>query len=97
MWRCKKTNCQLKNNNWYIGLSKRKFKTRISEHRDYVKSENLNEPSGEHFNKPGHSIHDFEAMVLEQVREKDPYILRARESFYIKKFDTFHKGLNQEP
>ena len=80
MWRCKKTNCQLKNNNWYIGLSKRKFKTRISEHRDYVKCENLNEPSGEHFNKQGHSIHDFEAMVLEHVREKDPYILRARES-----------------
>ena len=54
-----KKNCPLKNNNWYIGLSKRKFKTRISEHRDYVKCENLNEPSGEHFNKQGHSIHDW--------------------------------------
>ena len=45
MGRCKKTNCPLKDNNWYIGLSKRKFKTRISEHRDYVKFENINEPS----------------------------------------------------
>ena len=95
-WKCKKQNCPLYPENSYIGLSSRKFQLRFSEHLYYVKSDKLTEPSGEHFNQPGHSIHDMECIVLEAVRNKDPYVLKSREHYYIQKFDTFRRGLNQE-
>ena len=75
----------------------RKFQLRFSEHLYYVKSDKLTEPSGEHFNQPGHSIHDMECIVLEAVRNNDPYVLRAREALLIQKFDSFRMGLNKEP
>ena len=74
-----------------------KFKDRMSEHCDYPNWNVETEPSGEHFNKPGHSVADLRGQVLEKVSSKDPFILRAREAMLIKKFDTFRKGLNKEP
>ena len=62
-----------------------------------MKSDKLFEPSGDHFNLPGHSIHDMEGVVLEKVRNSDPYVLRAREALLISKFDSYRKGLNKEP
>ena len=50
LWRCKKENCARKPENFYIGMSSRKFQTRFSEHLGYIKSEKCSEPSGEHFN-----------------------------------------------
>ena len=97
MWRCKKENCTKKPENLYIGMSKRKFQTRFSEHLGYIKSEKCFEPSGEHFNLPGHTLSDIEGMVLEKVRSENPYILRAREELLIKKFDSYKFGLNKEP
>ena len=97
MWRCKKENCVEKPENFYIGLTKRKFQHRFSEHLGYVKSDKISEPSGEHFNLPGHKLSDIEGMVLEKVRNRNPYILRAREELLIKKFDSFNFGLNKEP
>ena len=96
MWRCKKENCVMKPENSYIGLTKRKFQIRFSEHLGYVKSDKCSEPSGEHFNLPGHKLSDMEGMVLEQVRNDNPYILRAREELMIQKFDSFKFGLNKE-
>ena len=31
------------------------------------------------------------------VRNPDPFVLKAREYFYIQKFDTFNNGLNKKP
>ena len=39
LWRCKKENCVQKPENFYIGLTKRKFQHRFSEHLGYIKSE----------------------------------------------------------
>ena len=58
---------------------------------------NLEEPSAEHFCKPGHKVHNLVALGIEQVRSMDPFILKAREHWLIKKFDSFRNGLNQEP
>ena len=74
----------------------RTFQQRFSEHRDYVKSENLNEPSGQHFNLPGHTVADIKGLVIEKVKSNDPFILKAREHHLIKTFDTFRNGLNKE-
>ena len=96
-WKCTKDNCSTYPKCEYIGLSSRKYQKRFYEHQYYVKSDKLTEPSGEHFSLPGHSIHDLRGLVLEQVRNPDPFVLRAREALLIQKFNTFHKGLNKEP
>ena len=97
MWKCKKQNCSDYPKNIYIGLSSRKFQTRFSEHLGYIKSDKFTEPSGEHFNLPGHSLHDIEGLVLEKVRSSDPFVLRARETLLIQNFDCYRNGLNKEP
>ena len=81
----------------YFGKSKRKFNRRLYEHLYYVTSRKMDEPSAQHFCQAGHNGHDLVALGLEQVRSKDPFVLRAREHLLIKKFDSFRNGLNQEP
>ena len=81
----------------YLGNTKRRFSKRLSEHVGYIRSRKTEEPSGEHFNLPGHSQSDIQGLGIEHVRSTDPFILRAREAFLIKKFDSYKNGLNQEP
>ena len=49
----------------YIGRTKRKFKVRMSEHRDYPKNGRVEEPSGEHFRLPGHAVSDLFGLAIE--------------------------------
>ena len=63
----------------------------------YVQSDKISEPNGEHFNLSGHSLSDMRGLVLEEVRNCDPFVLRAREALLIEKFNTFNLGLNKEP
>ena len=78
-------------------MSTRNFQIRFSEHLGYIKSEKCSEPSGEHFNLPWHKLSDIEGMVSEQVQNKNPYILRAREELLIQKLDSYRFGLNKAP
>ena len=95
-WKCIKQNCQNYPECEYIGKTKRQFKDRLAEHRDYPKRDVVSEPSGHHFTQPGHDVSHLRGLVLEHVRNKDPYVLKSREHYYIQKFDTFRRGLNQE-
>ena len=81
----------------YIGRSKRLFKTRLGEHLGYIGNEKSEEPSRIHFSLPGHSKHDLQGLGIEQVRSKDPFVIKAREHKYIQLFDSYRRGLNQEP
>ena len=56
----------------------------------------MTEPSGEHFTKRGHNVSHLKGLILERVKNPDPFVLKAREHLFIRKFDTFHRGLNQE-
>ena len=96
-WRCTKPNCEDYPNCEYIGMTTRKFKDRLAEHRDYPKRDVITEPSGRHFTKNGHSVANMKGLVLEKVRNPDPYVLKSREHLMIQKFNTFREGLNQEP
>ena len=62
----------------YCGM--RRFALRMAEHRNYAKSNNVAEPSGEHFNLAWHSFHHIQGLAVEQVRSKDPFILKAGHS-----------------
>ena len=44
--------CKIK----YIGETERTLKERVGEHKNYIRQKHLNQPTGEHFNQPGHSI-----------------------------------------
>ena len=96
-WKCCKNNCSDFPRCEYIGMTKRPFRQRFAEHRDYPKRDVVTEPSGEHFTKRGHSVADLKGQVLEKVKNKDRFVLKARESYLISKFDTFRNGLNNEP
>ena len=96
-WKCTKSKCTDYPKCEYIGLTTNKFKSRLNVHKQYVRSELLQEPSGFNFNKPGHSISHLAGLVLEHVRNPDPFVLKAREFLYIQKFDCFNNGLNKKP
>ena len=90
-----KPNLNNKQGTLYCGMTKRRFAQRLAEHRDYAKSDKVEEPSGLHFNLPGHSFHHLEGLAVEQVKSKDPFILKARETWTIQKLDCFRKNHKQ--
>ena len=90
---CQKENC-LQN---YIGESERTLKDRISEHIGYIRNRKYNQATGHHFNLPGHSLDDMKVIALEQVRSRDPLYRKERESYLIRKFNTYYKGMNRLP
>ena len=70
---------------------------RMGEHRDYTKWDVYTRPAGEHFMRDWHSVSDLKGQVIEKVKNSDLFVLRARESILIRKFDSFRHGLNKEP
>ena len=84
------TDCQ------YVGLTKRKAKVRWGEHKSSAKPliQQTSKPVGKHFSDKGHEIHDMSFVVIEKVRSKNPFILKARESYWIKQYDCIKHGLN---
>ena len=96
-WKCKKDNCKDFPKCEYIGLSTRPFRNRLAEHKQYIRSKNLDKSSGYHFNKAGHNLSHLAGLVLEHVKSDDQFVLRAREYLYIQKFDSYRNGLNMEP
>ena len=93
MIECKKDNCKKR----YIGETDRELAERFSDHRGYVKNKHLNQPTGFHFNQPGHDISDMTVMVLEKVKKSDEIYRKQREKYLINKFNTFRNGMNQQP
>ena len=81
----------------YIGETKRIMKFRFAEHRGYVTNQILSTPTGEHFNLPGHSIADMNMLILEKVRSQDDLYRKEREKYFIRKFNTYYRGLNKQP
>ena len=79
----------------YIGETERELKDRISDHKTYIRSEKLNQPVGEHFNLPGHSIDNLTVIILEKVKVNNELYRKEREKYLIRKFDTYHNGMNK--
>ena len=92
---CNKPDCD----EVYVGKCSRRFGVRLNEHRSAVKRKQLSQEVANHFNQPGHSVQNLRAVVLEKVRNKDPFVLKAREHLYIgpRRFDAFNQGMNKEP
>jgi len=80
----------------YVGKvgTTRPCRERCTEHRGAARN-NLDTAVGEHFNLPGHSLEDFSFIAFEKVRSKDPFVLAAREHYWIQKYRVLDKGLNR--
>ena len=53
-------------------------------------------PVGFHFAQSGHELHNMQFVILEQVKSEDPYIILARESFWIREYQAINHGLNKQ-
>ena len=60
----------------YIGETGRELRKRLSDHKGYVKNDK-SQPTGNHFNMPGHHLEHIKITVLEKVRKI--YILYRKE------------------
>ena len=87
---CKKENCR----QVYIGETKRFLKSRLDDHRGYIN--HGVEATGQHFTQPGHSLSDISITAIEQVKRKDTLYRKEREEYFIRKFNTFHEGMNKK-
>ena len=94
MIKCTKERCR---ENIYIGESERSIKDRISEHIQYIKSNNRSQATGFHFNLPGHSLHDMKVIGIEQPKVRGNEYRKERESYIIRKFNSFYNGMNRMP
>ena len=89
---CKKENCKQA----YIGQTERPLKKRLGEHKQYIRDENTNQATGEHFCSPGHSLDDLKITVLEKVKFYNEAYRTEREHYFIRIFNTFYQGINKQ-
>ena len=76
----------------YIGkVGTRPCRARCTEHRAAV-THHFDTGVGEHFNLPGHDLADFNFQPFEKIRSRDPFVLEARESFWIQKYGVLSEG-----
>ena len=84
----------------YVGETARRLCDRFQEHRGTITNPSqlgTTKPVGAHFQQPGHTVRDLKIIPIEKIRSLDPYVRKIRESYYIKKLDTFEPvGLNRK-
>ena len=78
----------------YIGQTGRILKNRILEQRGYISKDDTSKATGGHFNLPGHRLSDFTMTILEQVQNNEQMYREEIEHYYIRKFNTYYRGLN---
>ena len=61
-----------------------------------MRNEKIDKATGEHFNLPGHSLADMRVTVIEKVHSADPMMRKTRESHFITKLNSKHKGMNRK-
>ena len=93
MIECNIDRCKMR----YIGESERKLQKRFADHRGYVKNRILTQATGFHFNKPGHDISNMSITAIEKVKKIDSNYRKERETYHIRKFNTYYRGLNRMP
>ena len=91
MIRCMK--CHLN----YIGESERTLKDRISEHVGYIRTKKQHQATGFHFNLPGHGLEHMKVTGIELVKKMDTQYRKERESYLIRKYNSYYQGINRTP
>ena len=92
MIQCKKDNCKQR----YIGQTMRQLKQRLADHKGYIKTQVVSQPTGAHFNQPGHCLANMEVTILQQAKKNDIFYRLEKEKYLINKFNTYNSGMNKE-
>ena len=66
-------------------------RVRCTEHRGAARN-HFDTAVGDHFNLPGHEVADFNFLPFEKVRSSDPFVIEAREGFWIEKYGVLGEG-----
>ena len=90
---CDKENCT---ENKYIGETEKPLHERLSQHRGYI-TRKTQDATGRHFNLPGHTLANMNITIIERVKSNDPIYRKEREKYHIRKFNSYHKGMNGSP
>ena len=69
----------------------RPCRQRCTEHRGAVRN-HWDTGVGDHFNLPGHDLAHFNFLPFEKVRSSDPFVIEARESYWIEKYGVLGEG-----
>ena len=81
----------------YIGETGQRFCERFTAHRGYVNRQEVDKPTGLHFNIKGHTVLDMIPMIIEEVRPKnDPNLRLIRESLWITQYQSVEFGANNQ-
>ena len=88
-----KYNCDMK----YFGETKRMLTFRLADHGGYINNQDETQATEKHFISPGQSLADLSIIVLEKVKKSDDLYRKEREKYFIRKFNTFYRGLNRQP
>ena len=77
----------------YVGKvgDTRPCRQRCTEHRGAVRN-HWDTGVGDHFNLPGHELAHFNFLPFEKVRSRDPFVIEARESFWIEQYGVLGEG-----
>lgn len=79
----------------YIGETSRKVCDRFKEHKGYVTQKRLDQPTGKHFNGPGHDVSHLTIVPIERVIPTGDAITRkTREQLWISRYDAVTHGQN---
>ena len=76
----------------YVGKTTMTFRSRMDAHRSAING-NSDTAVSKHFRLPGHKLHHFVAFPIEIVTG-NPFIIGARERYWINKLDVISRGLN---
>ena len=76
----------------YIGMTS-DFRERVYKHLGYVRTNVKARTTG----APGPGMNNMKLTILEQMTSTDSLYDREREKVLIRKFNTFHSGINMEP
>ena len=61
-----------------------------------MKTPDLTQPIGFHFNLPGHSISNMKICIVEKCSQSSDLYRKQREEYFITKFNTKYAGLNKK-
>ena len=79
----------------FVGHKKEVIVMRLKEHLGYVRNSKLNEPTGLHFNLPGHNIYMLKASILKKCFHSSTTYRKQREEFLFQAFQTKFKCMNK--
>ena len=84
-------NCKIQ----YVGETKNKLKTRMSQHKSAIKNQKHETLMAKHFKNPNTACRDFTIEILDNIDSQDNKIRRDKELFWIRMLQTaFPMGLN---